>query len=96
MAERPVEKLSEDLGDGPVDQKFVNVMHTLAHAVDHLLNGTREPKPNGFILIVFPFSEVGDRGRANYISNAKRDQVVTMLKQQIARFEGMPDVTGHG
>lgn len=31
----------------------------------------------------------------NYISNAVRDDVVVLLKEQLARFEGSPDVTGH-
>ena len=30
-----------------------------------------------------------------YISNANRGDVVIMLKEQLKRFEGQPDLTGH-
>lgn len=34
-------------------------------------------------------------GRCNYISNGvDRKDVVTLMKEQIKRFEGQPDVTG--
>jgi hypothetical protein len=44
---------------------------------------------------VFPFDETGGSGRCNYVSNANRDDVVMMLKEQIRRFEGQPESTGH-
>jgi hypothetical protein len=48
----------------------------------------------GFVLLVFPFGE--KEGRCNYISNgADRKDIVTLFKEQIKRFEGQPDVTGH-
>ena len=31
---------------------------------------------------------------ANYISNADRADVVTLLKEQLARFEGQPEMKG--
>jgi hypothetical protein len=34
------------------------------------------------------------RQRCNYISNGRREDVVVLLKEQLARFEGSPDVTG--
>ena len=47
----------------------------------------------GFCLMVFPLEDFD--GRCNYISNANRDDVVTLLKEQLARFEGQADVEGH-
>jgi hypothetical protein len=42
--------------------------------------------------MVFNFGD--GPGRANYISNANRDDVVTLLKEQIKRFEGQPEMKG--
>jgi hypothetical protein len=83
----------QTLGDAPVEAQFAEKMTAVARAVDEFLNGDVQPKPNGFILMVFPFE--GHEGRCNYMSNADRADVVTMLKHQIKRFEGQPDVTGH-
>ena len=47
----------------------------------------------GFVLLVFPFGS--GEGRCNYISNgASRRDIVTMMKEQIARFEGQPEMEG--
>ena len=85
--------MTERLGDGPIDPKVVEVMNTLARGIDKILNAEKRPKETGFVLIVFPFE--GHEGRANYISNAQRDTVVTMPKEQIKRFEGQPEMKGH-
>jgi hypothetical protein len=72
-------------------------MNAIANALDDLFNGpVKGPaRQTGFILLVFPFGE--GEGRCNYISNgASRKDVVTMLKEQIKRFEGQPEVKGHG
>jgi hypothetical protein len=68
-------------------------MNALAHLLDEFFNGEKKGKERavGFILMVFNF---GDDGRCNYISNADRNDVVTMLKEQIKRFEGQPEMTG--
>ena len=86
--------MKETLGDEPIQNDFVSFMNTLAQTLDEILNGEERPKRNGFILMIFPFE--GREGRCNYISNAKRAEVITLLKQQITRFEGMPEVEGHG
>jgi hypothetical protein len=92
----------ERLGDGPIAPEVRAKMNALAKALDETFNGERkgEARKWGFVLIAFPFAEVelargGVSGRANYISNAKREDVVTMLKEQIKRFEGQPDISGH-
>jgi hypothetical protein len=85
--------LTDRLGDAPIEPTFRETMNKLARTLDQRLN---EPgkKTNGFILIVFPFE--GREGRCNYISNANRADVVTLLKEQLARFEGMPEASGRG
>jgi len=69
-------------------------MNEIARLLDSMLNGGRTgtERQTGFVLMVFPFA--GHGGRCNYISNANRTDVVTMLKEQIRRFEGQPDVEG--
>ena len=51
-----------------------------------------EGRETGFVLMVFKF---GDEGRCNYISNgADRDDVVALMKEMIARFQGQPQLKG--
>jgi hypothetical protein len=60
-----------------------------------LFNGEKRGKARevGFVLLVFPFGE--KEGRCNYISNgADRRDIVTMMKEQIKRFEGQPEMSG--
>ena len=86
--------MKETLGDAPIEPKYIEQMNAIARTLDSFLNGEERPKQTGFILMVFPLE--GHEGRANYISNARRAEVVIMLKEQLARFEGMPDIEGHG
>jgi hypothetical protein len=82
----------EMLGDAPIEHEYVELMNKLARILDTGFNGHLAEKETGFILIVFKFGD--DSRRTNYISNADRRDVVTMLKHQIAMFEGQPDVKG--
>jgi hypothetical protein len=81
------------LGDKPIEPHYRDMMNALARGVDKILNGEERPKLNGFVLLVFPLE--GHEGRANYISNASRGDVIILLKQQLARFEGQADVRGN-
>lgn len=83
------------LGDEPIEPQYVGQMKAMAQAVDEFLNG--EPSldrvsKHGFIIMMFPFDS--HEGRCNYISNANRDDVVILLKEQLARFQGQPNLTG--
>lgn len=81
------------LGDGPVQADYVDKMKGLARAIDDLFNGPiGSQKKTGFILMVFPFND--HAGRCNYMSNADRKDVVVLLKEQLARFSGQPDISG--
>ena len=86
--------MSEQRGDAPIVEEQRDLMNELAVRLDVLFNGEAKgtDRKNGFILMVFPFET--DDGRCNYISNAERKDVVAMLKHQIARFEGQPDLKG--
>ena len=82
------------LGDAPIEARLREIMNRLAKGMDEILNGDAkgDARQNGFILLVFPFE--GHEGRANYISNASRKDVVVMLKEQLARLEGQPEMKG--
>jgi len=88
--------MTKQLGDAPIEPHLIREMNAIAAALDEIFNGSKRGADQdvGFVLIVFPFDEVEGRGRANYISNANRDDIVIMLKEQIKRFEGQPEVTG--
>jgi hypothetical protein len=86
--------MTERLGDAPIEPEYVEKMNALAHVLDEFFNGTLKghDRKVGFCVMVFNFGD--GPGRANYISNANRDDVVTLLKEQIKRFEGQPEMKG--
>jgi hypothetical protein len=83
------------LGDAPIEDRHRLMLNTLAMSLDLLFNDGKkgDKRDTGFVLMVFPF---GDHdGRCNYISNgADREDIVTLMKEMIARFEGQPEVSG--
>jgi hypothetical protein len=84
--------VKQTLGDAPIEQQYREQMNSMAQYIDRYFNGPDRKKTTGFVLMTFAF---GGEGRCNYISNARREDVVVALKEQLARFEGSPDVTGH-
>lgn len=80
------------LGDAPIEEQYQQEMNDLARLINWTLNEEAHPGSTGFILMVFPF---GDEGRCNYISNADREDIVTLFKEQLSRLEGSPDIRGH-
>jgi hypothetical protein len=88
--------MSNTLGDAPIQEKYRQQMQAIAATLDEFLNGDAKgaDREAGFVLLVFPFGNVGD-GRCNFISNgADRKDVVTLMKEMIARFEGQPEIRG--
>ena len=85
---------SQSLGDAPIEARTHDIMNAIADGIDGVLNGDKRGSQRewGFVLLVFPFH--GADGRANYISNARREDIVVLLKEQLARFEGQPEMTG--
>jgi hypothetical protein len=84
----------ERLGDRPIEPAYRQQMNELGRKLDEEFNGKEKGKGRkvGFVLLVFEFDK--HDGRANYISNANRKDVVTLLKEQIKRFEGQPEIKG--
>lgn len=83
------------LGDAPVEEEYRATMESVVRGLDQIFNGQARghDRKVGFVLLVFPFGE--KEGRCNYMSNgADREDVKTLLKEQLARFEGQPEVSG--
>jgi hypothetical protein len=85
------------LGDAPIEAEYVAQMTAIAQVLDETFNGDAKAphKRTGFVLLVFPFGDT--EGRCNFLSNgAKREDIVCLFREMIARFQGMPDAEGHG
>lgn len=84
---------------GPIQKEVALDMNRLAEGLDIAFNGA-PPKPPmtwekrwGFVLLTAEFGRI-EGGRVNYISNGERSDMVAMLKELLARFEGQADVAG--
>lgn len=82
------------LGDQPIQPELYERMNAIARVLDVFLNGKAKgfDRPNGFVLMVFPFGSLAEGdARCNYISNgADRTDVVALMKEMIGRFETQP------
>lgn len=84
------------LGDGPIQSDFREALNAIADVLDETFNGEARgaDRKIGFVLLTFPYD--APAGRANYISNgADRKDICVMMREQIARFEGQPEVSGN-
>lgn len=82
--------------DNEIEAKYIDLMNSLARFLDGAFNGEAKGKDRetGFVLLVFPFNSTD--GRSNYISNgADRKDIVVLMKEMIARFEGQPEMKGN-
>lgn len=81
--------------DEVIDPQYEAQMVHLARTIDRIFNGDPGPervKKTGFFLCVFPFDNFD--GRSNYVSNANRKDIIVLLKEMAARFQGQPEVEG--
>jgi hypothetical protein len=67
--------------DAPIDEAYHDLMNALAHGIAEVLPG------KGFALLMFDLNEPR-AGRINYISNGKREDIITAMKEFIAQSEG--------
>lgn len=74
--------------EGPVQEEYEEMMRVLGGVIDHLLNGDRLPKQTGFAILMFDFNETPTSDRINYLSNARRAEMIIAMKELVARFEG--------
>ena len=87
--------MKHEYGDAPIEPQYEASMRAVARTLDEFFNrGVKgKDRKTGFIVLVFPFGE--HEGRCNYISNgADRRDVITLLKEQVKRFEGQPEQKG--
>lgn len=83
------------LGDAPVQAEYHAKMETVMRTIDEYMNGeARGPdRKVGIVVMMFPYGDVS--GRCNYMSNgANRSDIVTLMREMIARFEGQPALSG--
>lgn len=79
------DKLSDEQARRMSDEQL---LQRIAKALDEGLGG------QGFCLLLFPLDSEG--GRIAYVSNADRDDMLTAMREFIARHEGrVSDVAGH-
>jgi hypothetical protein len=84
------------LGDAPISPEYRQKMNDLARSLDRQFNGAARgaDRKVGFVLMVFPYGDAAG-ARCNYISNgADRRDIVTLMREMIARFEGQPEMSG--
>jgi len=93
-----VKKVSEhQLGDAPLEERYRVQMNAIAETLDEVFNpGQKAPnKTIGFVVLTFEYGS--HDGRCNFISNgADRQDIVTLFREMIARFEGQPEMKGRG
>ena len=87
-----------ELGDQEVQEEYRQKMVEIVRGLDRMFNGEARGmhRSTGFVLMVYTFAgfEKGD-SRCNFMSNgADRRDVVTLMKEMIARFEGQPEQKG--
>ena len=97
--EYEAQQAHQRLGDAPIEAGYHEQMTAIARGLDDFLNGEAkgDARHTGFVLMVFPFNELGPEGqrRCNYMSNgADRKDIVALMKEMIARFEGQPEIEG--
>lgn len=86
-----------NLGSGPIQANLEHKMNKAGAVLDEFFNEGMEPgdkREFGFILMVFRFGVGAEKkadDRCNYISTANREDVITLLKEQLSYFQGMPD-----
>jgi hypothetical protein len=73
--------------DKTIDQKHYVDMQTLATHIDRVLNGDDygEKRTTAFVLLI---ADGSDAKLCNYISNAERADMISVLKAIIIRLEG--------
>ena len=72
-------------------------MQTLASTLDTLLNGPAKgaDRKVGFALLTYNMGEdLSGTGRINYVGNGEREDVLTALKELVARWEGRYSTEG--
>ena len=89
------QKPEHRLGDAPVETQYREQMTAIMGALDEVFNGELKAphKKVGIVLLTFLYGDTS--GRCNFMSNgADRKDIIILMKEMIARFEGQPEVGG--
>lgn len=71
----------------PIETEYRQAMNDLAAELDARFNPPPTQKRIGFVLLIAEFGKI-EGGRVNYISNGDRADMISMMKEWIARAEG--------
>jgi len=74
--------------DTELEDKYKHPMYVFAKSFEQFIKETWPELDSGFLVAMF---DIGDKGRFNYASNCNRDDIIVLLKEMLARFEGMPE-----
>lgn len=77
--------------DDEITDEFRALMKKVAGGLDQIFNGGKDYKDVCFVLLSCHFDTTD---RVNYISNGRRSDIIVMLKELLARFEGQPEQSG--
>jgi hypothetical protein len=70
-----------------IEEKYRQKMNLLGRVLDETFNPPGRPKKAAFVLLLAEFGDIKG-GRVNYISNGDRADIISMLHEILARFEG--------
>jgi hypothetical protein len=70
-----------------IEEAHKDLMNHVARALDEVFNPDPANKQVCFTLLICNFGEIAG-GRVNYLSNGAREDIVSMLHEILARFEG--------
>ena len=93
MSEDKVTSNNQTLGDAPIEGQYRLQMNAIADALHEMLNGPGVPISQAkvaFVLMVFATGQPEGKHRCNYIATANREDVICLLREQLAYFQGMP------
>ena len=78
----------------PIQERYQLAMREVAKHLDKVFNGDLplDQRHTGFVLLVYPLN--ASPGRCNYISNSARTDVKTLLREQLAYFDGQAEQSG--
>lgn len=71
---------------GPIQAEYHALMNAIAKSLDDVFN-PGDTRKVAFVVLTAKFGDY-EGGPVNYISNGNRDDIVCMMKEIVARFEG--------
>ncbi|MEQ9244508.1 MAG: hypothetical protein RLO21_00820 [Nitratireductor sp.] len=80
----------------PIGKRYRKKMNRVANQLDEAFNSSTRghARKTGFALLVFDMDMI-EGGRMNWISNARRGDMIVALKEMVAQLEGRASPKGH-